>query len=140
MSTADIPLFQATLAAQHCLDPKTGLPVGGPRPGYGDVVTLSTGKETIRREQMRVRWAQGVPNGGRSKDWVALSDFIQGEPFACDIEADDGLKTDYRGFTRMMKFPSGEMPDETGDPFAYPGPHCDGTAECLSCPTFFCTV
>jgi len=29
-------------------------------------------------------------------------------------------------------------PDETGDVWAYPGPHCDGSAECLSCPTFFC--
>ena len=93
----------------------TGLPVGGPHAGFNDVVTLSTGKEAPRREQLRVRWSHGLPGGG-SSSWVALRNFIEADIYEVDADADGSLyKQDYRGFTRMMKFPSAEMPDEHGE-------------------------
>ena len=92
----------------------TGLTIGGPHVGSLDVVTLSTGKESPRREQKRVRWSHGRP-GGRASSWVALYDFIEGERYTVDLDAETGYRTDYRGITRILKFPSGEMPDENGD-------------------------
>lgn len=93
----------------------TGLPVGGPHAGFNDVVTLVTGKEAPQREQHRVRWSHGVP-GGSSSSWVALRDFVEGSTYEVDVDADGTLyKADNRGFTRLVKFPSGEMPDEHGE-------------------------
>lgn len=93
----------------------TGLPIGGPHAGFNDVVTLSTGKDAPKREQLRVRWSHGLP-GGASSSWVALRTFIEADRYEVDVDADGTLyKPDYRGITRMMKFPSAEMPDEHGE-------------------------
>jgi hypothetical protein len=97
------------------LHENTGLPIGGPHAGFNDVVTFSTGKDAPKREQLRVRWSHGLP-GGVSSSWVALRTFIEADRYEVDADADGFLyKSDYRGTTRMLKFPSAEMPDEHGD-------------------------
>jgi hypothetical protein len=68
----------------------------------------------MRREQRRVRWSHGVAGGGRATSWVALTEFIEGEAFVPDLGGEVD-RTEYRGTTRMLKFPSGEMPDEEGE-------------------------
>jgi len=96
----------------------TGQPIGGPHAGYSDVVTLISDGAAKQKEQRRVRWSQGRAGGGRSTSWVALSDFIESnDPYKVDDPAE--YRVDYRGITRMMKFPSGEMPNEVGDNFAF---------------------
>ncbi len=97
----------------------TGQPIGGPAPGFNDQVTLSTGVEAPRREARRVRWAQAaeVATGQiavlrRSTSWLCLEKFIEGDTYKVD---NDQYLVDYRGKTRLMKFPSGEMPDEHGE-------------------------
>ena len=94
-------------------------PIGGPPPGLNDVVTLSTGVEAPRREQHRVRWAHAAPKpagqttAAFSTSWLCLNEFIDGEPYKFDDPVE--WRVDYRGKTRLMKFPSGEMPDEHGE-------------------------
>lgn len=97
---------------------ETGQPIGGAPPGFNDKVTLSTGTEGVRREPHKVRWAhaQDVPTGGRSTSWLCLDNFIDGDAFKVD---NDEYKVDFRGKTRMLKFPSGELPDEQGESVAF---------------------
>ena len=100
------------------VDPDTGIQLGGPQPGFNDVVTFSTGtSDAPRREQRRVRWSHGLPNGGQRSNWVALTEFLEGDTYAADSEV--LISSDNRGRTRMMCFPSGELPDENGQNVAW---------------------
>jgi hypothetical protein len=94
-------------------DVDTGLQIGGPAPGYDDNVTLSTGTGLPRRELRRVRWAHAVPDGGSSSSWLALSEFVDSGTFVPEDDAAES-RSDNRGRTRLMKFPTGELPDEQG--------------------------
>jgi hypothetical protein len=97
---------------------ETGQPIGGPPPGFNDQVTITTGVESPRREQHRVRWAHAAPKAagqtgaGVSTSWLCLDTFLDGEAYKVD---NDEYLVDFRGKTRLMKFPSGEMPDEHGE-------------------------
>jgi hypothetical protein len=91
---------------------------GGYAPGFNDLMTLVEEGPVPRRELRRVRWSHEAepssPAYPRARNWVALSEFLEGAPFRPSEVADE-VRTDYRGRTRALKFPSGEMPDEDGD-------------------------
>jgi hypothetical protein len=99
-------------------DKETGMRTGGYAPGFNDLMTLVEEGPVPRRELRRVRWSHEAepssPAYPRARNWVALSEFLEGAPFKASELADD-VRADYRGRTRALKFPSGEMPDETGD-------------------------
>jgi hypothetical protein len=96
-------------------DKDTGIRVNGGPPGYNDVVTITTGDVAPRREQRRIRWAHNVAAGGRSSNWLALTQFIEGDAFKAETADADLSRIDVRGHVRLMKFPSGELPDELGE-------------------------
>jgi hypothetical protein len=95
-----LPCFRTLLA-----DKTNGRRTGGPKPGRTDLVTLTTEGEAPEREERTVRWSDGGSN------WMALDDFIEREMYGPSADA-DASRQDYRGLTRVSKFPSGELPDE----------------------------
>jgi hypothetical protein len=79
------------------------------RPGRNDVVTLTDGKsENPVRIKGRVRWAYW---GG---DWMALEDFTEQaiQPIEAEGDLQDLHLMDFRGKPRILKVPTGELPDE----------------------------
>ncbi|MDJ0521092.1 MAG: hypothetical protein QNJ90_03355 [Planctomycetota bacterium] len=78
------------------------------RVGLYDVLTLTEGGEDPVRQEMGVRW------GDPTSEWVALDDWIETRVRAPE-EGEVVRRNDQRGYARVLKFPSGELPDEMSE-------------------------
>jgi hypothetical protein len=101
-----LPCFRALL-----LDKDKGSRTGGWAPGRNDVATLTQDGDGFVREEVTVRWSQH--DGGTN--WMALADFVERDGGFTPSPEADVSRQDYRGRSRISKFPSGELPDESSE-------------------------